>query len=71
MKNTRKQFEALVDTPTAAKLLAISASSLSRYRASGEVRIPHVVIGKRLVRYRLSDLQRFAEENTVSGTLNR
>ena len=64
--NTVEMYDPLLTTEQAAKWLSISAASLERYRATGEVKIPHVVIGKRLCRYKLSDLARFAEENTVA-----
>jgi predicted site-specific integrase-resolvase len=59
-------FNPLLTTEQAAKFLQISPSCLERYRSTGEVRIPVVHVGSRLRRYKLSDLQRFAEQHTIS-----
>jgi hypothetical protein len=58
--------DTLLDTKSAAEWLSISPSCLERYRSTGEVKIPFVRIGDRLCRYKLSDLQRFAQEHTIS-----
>jgi hypothetical protein len=59
-------YPPLLTTEQAARFLHVSPSCLERYRSTGEVRIPVVRIGDRLCRYKLSDLQRFAEEHTIS-----
>jgi hypothetical protein len=59
--------DTLLDTKSAAEWLSISPSCLERYRSTGEVRIPFVRIGDRLVRYKLSALQEFADKSTVDA----
>jgi hypothetical protein len=59
-------FNPLLTTEQAARFLQVSPSCLERYRSTGDVNIPVVRIGDRLCRYKLADLQRFAEEHTVS-----
>ena len=59
--------ESCVDTDTAARFLSMSGSALERYRSTGEVKIPYVRIGDRLIRYRMSDLISFVEDHTVDA----
>ena len=59
-------FNPLLTTEQAAKFLQISPSCLERYRSTGDVPIPVVHVGSRLRRYKLSDLQRFSDEHTIS-----
>jgi hypothetical protein len=60
--------EELFDTNQASKLLGMKSKSLanSRYTGTG-LQIPFIKLGN-LVRYRLSDLQSYIEDNTFSHT---
>ena len=60
--------EELLDTKQASKLLGIKAKSLanSRYTRTG-LQIRYCKLGN-LVRYRLSDLQSYIEDNTFNHT---
>jgi len=60
--------EELFDTKKASKLLGMKSKSLANSRHTGTgVQIPFIKLGN-LVRYRLSDLQSYIEENTFNHT---
>lgn len=67
---TVNAFDDLVDEKSAAKMLGISAGTLSVWRSTGRYGIPYVKVG-RLVRYRLSALHLWLESRTHStGSTN-
>jgi len=57
----------LVNTEQAAKYLAISKRTLSNWRSIGFPLIPYLKIG-RCIRYRLSDLDEYLNQNRISHT---
>ena len=61
-------FEKLLNTEQASKVLGMKSKSLanSRYTGTG-VQIPFIKLGN-LVRYKVSDLQRYLENNTFTHT---
>jgi hypothetical protein len=60
--------EELLDTNKASKLLGMKSKSLANSRHTGVgVQIPFIKLGN-LVRYRLSDLIKYMEENTFNHT---
>ena len=61
-------IEELYDTNKASKLLGMKSKSLANSRHTGTgVQIPFIKLGN-LVRYRLSDLQSYIEDNTFNHT---
>jgi len=60
--------EELLDTNQASKMLGMKSKSLanSRYTGTG-IQVPFIKLGN-LVRYRLSDLQSYIEDNTFNHT---
>ncbi len=61
-------FEELLDTNQASKLLRMKSKSLANSRHTGTgVQIPFIKIGN-LVRYKLSDIQSYIEDNTFNHT---
>jgi len=60
--------EELLNTEQASKVLGMKSKSLANSRYTGVgVQIPFIKCGN-LVRYRLSDLERYMEENTFHHT---
>ena len=60
--------EELLNTEQASKVLGMKPKSLANSRYTGVgVQIPFIKCGN-LVRYRLSDLERYMEENTFNHT---
>jgi len=60
--------EELFDTNQASKLLGIKSKSLANSRHTGTgLQIPFIKLGN-LVRYKLSDLQSYIEDNTFNHT---
>jgi excisionase family DNA binding protein len=57
-------IDALTDTDGASVLLSVPASTLTKWRSTGEVRIPFVRLGRQ-IKYRTSDLKKFIETSTV------
>jgi hypothetical protein len=57
-------IDTLTDTEGAALLLSIPAATLTKWRSTGEVRIPFVKIGRQ-IKYRTSDLKKFIESSTI------
>lgn len=57
----------LVDSKTAAEILGVSVAFLERDRWEG-ARIPFCKVGKRAVRYRLSDLEKYIEKQIRQST---
>ena len=55
----------LIDRAAAAEYLGVSPGTLANWQSTGFRRVPHVKIGKR-VRYRISDLDAFIEQNLVN-----
>ncbi len=66
MNNSEISLETdrLLSTEKAAELLSIPASTLSKWRSTGQVRIPFVKIGRQ-IKYRTTDLRRFIESSTI------
>jgi hypothetical protein len=61
-------IEELLDTNKASKLLGMKSKSLANSRHTGTgLQIPFIKLGN-LVRYRLSDLQSYIEDNTFNHT---
>jgi len=61
-------IEELLDTNKASKLLGMKSKSLANSRHTGTgLQIPFIKLGN-LVRYRLSDLQSYIENNTFNHT---
>ena len=54
----------LIDRKEAAEYLGVSPGTLANWQSTGFRKVPHVKIGKR-VRYRISDLAKFIEQNLV------
>ena len=54
----------LLKEAEAAQYLGLERNTLSVWRSNGRVPLPFIRIGAR-VRYRMSDLQRFLDDNTV------
>ena len=54
----------LLDVRGAAEVLAISVSKMNSLYYGGE--IPHVRVGKRSVRFRVSALEEYVEANTAT-----
>ena len=57
----------LLTTTEAAKYLGVSKAFLNRDRWAG-ARIPYIQVGKRAVRYRLSDLDAYIESQVSMST---
>jgi excisionase family DNA binding protein len=57
-------IDTLTDTEGASELLKVPAATLTKWRSTGEVRIPFVKIGRQ-VKYRTKDLKAFIESSTV------
>jgi predicted DNA-binding transcriptional regulator AlpA len=53
----------LLPTSKAAQLLGISTQTLATWRHRGDKWLPWVKLGKRAVRYKLTDVQQFIAEN--------
>jgi excisionase family DNA binding protein len=56
----------LLTRAEAAAFLNIKPQTLACWASTHRVELPFVRIGKRTVRYRLSDLQRFVDRSTVT-----
>ena len=54
----------LINTEKAAELLGIPAATLTKWRCTGQVRIPFVKIGRQ-IKYRTGDLKSFIESATI------
>ncbi|WP_083930126.1 helix-turn-helix domain-containing protein [Methylovulum miyakonense] len=54
----------LVTTEKAAELLSIPAATLTKWRSTGQVKIPFVRIGRQ-IKYRTTDLKCFIESSTI------
>ena len=52
----------LYDTFQAAEFLNLRPATLRQWRHSNNERLPFITIGKRSIRYRLSDLQAFIDQ---------
>ena len=52
----------LLDTNQAADFLSLRPATLRQWRHSSDERLKFVTIGKRSIRYRLSDLQAFIDQ---------
>jgi len=61
-------IEELLNTEQASEVLGMKSKSLanSRYTGTG-IRVPYIKIGN-LVRYKLSDLKKYIEDNTFNHT---
>jgi Helix-turn-helix domain len=56
--------DVLTDTDGAARLLNIPASTLTKWRSTGENNVPYIKIGRQ-VKYRTTDLLRYIEKHTI------
>ena len=54
----------LMNTAQAARYIGVTAGTLSVWRSTKLIKIPHIKIGSRVL-YRQSDLDKFIEANTV------
>ena len=61
------QVDRLVGEDEAANFLGVKAQTLACWRSAGRYSLPFCKIG-RAVRYRLSDLQAFADSRRVTST---
>ncbi|AZL15274.1 helix-turn-helix domain-containing protein [Rickettsiales endosymbiont of Stachyamoeba lipophora] len=59
----KQKHNILLPTPEAAELIGVKPNMLEIWRAKEVVRIPYIKIG-RLVKYRLSDLEKFLDDNS-------
>jgi excisionase family DNA binding protein len=66
MNNSEVSLNAdmLINTEKAAELLSIPAATLTKWRSTGQVKIPFVKIGRQ-IKYRTTDLKSFIESSTV------
>lgn len=55
----------LVDQDAAAKILQVKPHTLTNWRCTKRYPIPYYKIGRRNIRYRVSDLLAFLERNRV------
>lgn len=62
MQTTEQQTDLLTDTQTA-KILRVSAGTLSVWRSTGRYRLPFVKIGRKVF-YRRSDIDAWIEKRT-------
>jgi excisionase family DNA binding protein len=69
MSNTRTPPEQLLTEREAAPLLGVEAETLQKWRATGRHGLPFVKLGRKIVRYRPSDITKFIERNTVKPQL--
>lgn len=56
----------LLTTKEAAEVLNLSEQTLRNWRSTGLVKVPYVELGS-AVRYRVSDLEKYIERNTVGS----
>jgi transposase InsO family protein len=64
--------EQLLDSADVEKLIQVGSgdgAALGVARCRKSIDIPYIRVGKKRIRYRLSDVQRWLEENTVRPTL--
>ncbi len=61
----REMTAELIDRTAAAEYLGVSAGTLANWASTGFRLVPHIKIGRR-VRYRISDLAAFIEQNLVN-----
>ena len=66
MNNSEVSLDAdmLINTEKAAELLSIPAATLTKWRSTGQVKIPFVRIGRQ-IKYRTTDLKLFIELSTI------
>ena len=57
----------LITTKEAAEFLGVSAAFLQRDRTD-ETEIPYVKVGRRAIRYKLSDLHSYIDDRRFQGT---
>jgi predicted DNA-binding transcriptional regulator AlpA len=65
-----RQHERLVSRQQAAEFLGLSAQTLAVWAMKG-IHLPVVKVGARAVRYRVSDLEKFIEVQTVPASSSR
>lgn len=61
-KNSKDQF---LNTAEAAEFLGLKTQTLCNWRAM-KVGPSYVILGRRAIRYRVSDLEKYAEERLVA-----
>jgi excisionase family DNA binding protein len=59
-----------LSTQEVAKYLNLSPNTLAEWRSTGKVKIPYLKIGK-IVRYSLTDVNKFLENNRLASTLDK
>lgn len=57
--------ERLLTPDETAELLGVTSHTLSVWRCTARYPLPYVKVGSRAVRYKLADVQRFIDEQTV------
>lgn len=65
--NASPPLDECVDTDTAARILGVSAAALEKWRARGNSPLRFVRVG-RLVKYRLSEIERYLDAAARSST---
>lgn len=65
---TTTPLKPVLTNDEAAEYLGIAANTLEQWRCSGRHGIPYVKIGKKLIRYRLADLEKWLAENCVGAS---
>ncbi len=63
------QQSALLDTRQAAEYLCVAPRTLEIWRSCKRNSIPYIKVGRRLVRYRRADLDRWLESQTADWCL--
>lgn len=64
---TKPPRDELVTTEGAAEFLSLKPQTLAVWRSTRRYALPWVTVGRRSVRYRLSDLKKFIEAGVVNG----
>ena len=68
--NFWREFNRLSSPTSEAKDLNLSPNTLAEWRSTGKVIIPYLKIGK-IVRYSLTDVNKFLENNRLASTLDK
>ena len=58
----------LLTTDQAAEFLSIRPQTLAVWRTTRRYDLPWITVGRRSVRYRFADLEKFVEAGVVNGT---
>jgi predicted DNA-binding transcriptional regulator AlpA len=57
--------ESLLTPEETAKVLSVAEQTLAVWRCTKRVDLPYIKLGKKSIRYRKSDIERFLTDNTV------